>query len=167
MVFKNQDPSQHEFATIAWSDNIPANSCNFIVNYSGTIYLTQSFYFNWRDNNRVILKTNPGPSYRLSQQTLDTGVMLSPAELSFGGENIYFEKIIISPYKENLLIYGHNGLFMLDLLTTLEITGTIEPVEIYSSSFITKYAAFGSSSQSFVVGTSNWMGIYNTQGLQK
>jgi len=167
LVFKNQDPSQHEFATIAWSDNIPANSCNSIVNYSGTIYLAESFYFNWRDDNRVILKTNPGLSYRLSQQTLDTGVMLSPAVISSGGEDIYFEKIIISPDKKNLLIYGHNSLDMLDLLTTIDITGTIEPVEIYSSSFITKYAAFGSSSESFVVGTDNWMGIYNTEGLQK
>ena len=167
LVFKNQDPSQHEFATIAWSDNIPANSCDSIVNYSGTIYLVESFYFNWRDDNRVILKTNPGLSYRLSQQTLDTGEMLPPALLSSGGENLYFEKIIISPNKEKLLIYGHTGLYMLDLLITTEISGTIEPVEIYSSSYATKYAAFGSTSQSFVVGTENWMGIYNTQGLQK
>ncbi len=169
IIFKDQDPNPdpNNYATIAWADNIPTDSCDSIISYSGEIELAEPFYFNWRDNNRVIFKPNPGLAYRLTEKTMGVN-MFQPAVLSSSGENIYFKKIVISPDKENLLIYGHNGLYMLNLLATTEITGTIEPEEIYNSSlFITKYAAFGSESKSFVVGTSNWMGIYNTEGLQK
>ncbi len=166
LVFKNQDPSQSEFATIAWSDNIPTTSADTILSYSGSILLEESFYFTWRDNNRVIFKPTPGTSYRLFEKTLGSD-LLPPALLSDNGTDVNFEKLIISPDKENLLIYGLNGLYMLDLLTTIDITGTIEPVEIYTSADATKYAAFGSNSLSFVVGTENWMGIYNTEGLEK
>lgn len=55
----------------------------------------------------------------------------------------------------------------MNLLNLDVIAGDLEPKKIYSSSNVTKYAAFGSESKSFVVGTSNWMGIYNTEGLQK
>ncbi len=166
LVFKNQDPSQSEFATIAWSDNIPTTSADSIISYSGTILLEESFDFTWRDDNRVIFKPNPGSSYRLFEKTLGS-VLLPPALLSNNGTDVNFEKLIISPDKENLLIYGLNGLYMLDLVITTEISGTIEPAEIYTSDDATKFAAFGSNSLSFVVGTENWMGIYNTEGLEK
>lgn len=172
LVFKDQDPNQHEKATIAWSDihEIPATSYISVDCYEDEIYLPESFFFNWRDNNRVLFKPNPGLSYKLSQYQLEVEFQeekLTTARLSLEGENVYFKGIVISPDKKNLLIYGYNGLYLLNLLNLDVIAGDLEPKKIYSSSNVTKYAAFGSESKSFVVGTSNWMGIYNTEGLQK
>ena len=167
LIFKDQDPSQNEYATIALADTIPTDSCNSVLSYSGEIELVEPFYFCWRDNGKAIFKPNPGLAYRLNEKTVGVN-MLPPAVLSANGENVYFEKLAISPDKKNLLIYGYNGLYILDLLANADITGTVEPEEIYySPQFITKYTSFGSESKSFVVGTLKWMGIYNTEGLQK
>lgn len=46
LVFKDQDPNQHEKATIAWSDihEIPATSYISVDCYEDEIYLPESFF---------------------------------------------------------------------------------------------------------------------------
>ena len=48
---------------------------------------------------------------------------------------------------------------MVDLTSIDRLSGDIEPVEVYySTEIITRFAAFGSESQSFVVATDEWVG---------
>lgn len=132
----------------------------------------ESFFYTWRDNNRVLFKNESGETNTIYEKNVEEGSSSTNAILRFNGINIPFEKLMIFPNPndpdiKHLLIYGRNGLYILDIHTDMNITGIIEPNEIYVSSEITKYAAVGSLSKSFVVGTENWMGIYNTNGLQK
>ncbi len=172
IVYKDQWTTTNIGGIHAWSPVVIGDQLFHdpveIFQYNSAIDLYESFYYCWRGNDRVIFKNEPGLSSELNEKNV-TGGISTNAVLQQSGVNILFEKLKISPNLSdpNLLIYGGNGLYMLNLSTDTEITGFIEPFEIYSSPFKTKYAAFGTNSLSFVVGTDNWMGIYNTEGLEK
>lgn len=178
IVFKDQDASSTSSAVHAWTPaNFGTSTTTFtpITTYadneegSDPVGLYDSFFYSWRNNSTVIFKMSPGSSSALFEMDLDTtGAYLTSAVLRNGITKAVFEKLLVSPNGQNLLIYSYNGLYRLDLVTNTVISGTIQVDEIYHSPiYDTKYAAFGSNSLSFVVGTSNWMGIYNTEGLAR
>lgn len=171
LVFKNQDPSSslnpERMAQVVWADTIPANIGIAFYEREG-FDLFEPFYFNWRDNSRVIFKPNPDDAYRVFQKNLDTGASNPAATMIYDSSLICFSKLLISPDRQNLLLYGNKGVYILDLSSHEDITGNIEVDEVYQHpDFTTRFAAIGSESKSFVVGTYNWMGIYNIEGLEK
>ena len=174
IVYKDQWTTTNLGGFHYWSPvvlGVESTEGTVIFPYGSSMDLYEPFYYCWRDNDRVIFKYEPGGTSALYENNVTSGVSTN-ALLRQSGVDILFEKLKIfpntnDPTRMNLLIYGGNSLFMLDLPTDTAINGIIEVSEIYSSLYKTKYAAFGSNSESFVVGTNNWMGIYNTVGLGK
>ncbi len=176
IVFKEQDWRQEEVALHAYT-YITLGQSNAAVNeiteyYSDTydtpVDLYDSFFYCWRDNDSVIFKNKPGDTNRLYEKNVETNSYRTSAQLVLDGMDALFTELVISPNRENLLMYGHYGVYLIDLVSNSILTGTLEPIEVYTStSYKTLYAAFGSDSGSFVLGTENWIGIYNTDGAAK
>lgn len=172
MIFKDQIASVTDEAFHSWSPVVLGDKslvCNDIISYDGNnnpVGLYDSFFYVWKDNDTVIFKRDPGFTSKLYVRNIINGSYSTSATLQSRDTNIQFKKLLISPDRTNLLIYGSNGVYMIDLETQV-LSGNIEPSEAFVSPYSTKYAAFGSGSQSFVIGTDNWMGVYNTEGFQK
>jgi len=177
IVFKDQDAtsSAQEVFFHAWSPielGGRSDICNEFLEYQNPdlppVDLYESFYYNWRDNKTIIFKNSPGVSKRVYEKNVVDGTYSTHTTVESNGAVAFFEKLLISPDKENLLLYGDKGLYRIDLVINSALSGTLEIDEVYRSPlYNTKYAAFGSGSLSFVVGTPDWMGVYNTEGLER
>ncbi len=180
MVYKDQDPYQSKLAIHSYTEidleNIPVGGftdVNDIISYDGitsevSVNLYDPFYYSWRNNDSVIFKNKPGNTSILFEKNITTRTEMSYASIEIDSNEALFSKVLVSPDKSTLLLYGHYGVYLIDLEENEKMTGTIEPVELYTSlSYSTEYASFGTQSGSFVLGTDNWIGIYNTAEASK
>ena len=176
VIYKDQNPNVTDEAHHAWSSVVlgqSSDNCNEISVYTGDDYpvgLYDSFFYNWLDNSNVIFKNKPGITNCIFGINVDDSSSVLSASIASGGNEVRLEKILVSPDKETLLIYGNYGVYTLDLVNQGLSSGAVAVEELYYEDyqlFKTLFAAFGSQSKSMVVGTSNWIGVYNVDSLEK
>lgn len=180
MAYKDQNPEQDDLSVHSYTEidinDIPSGGfteVEDILSYDGItsevpVDLYDSFFYNWRNNDSLIFKNKPGSTNVLFEKNVDTDSVMTYAFIEVNSTEALFSKVTISPDKNTLLLNGNAGVYLIDLEVKTQMTGTIKPTVLYTSlNYDTLYSAFGVESKSIVLGTENWIGVYNVSGAEK
>ena len=168
IVFKNQNPSQTNFASYAWTEvtGETVSSCHYLGDYIGDIDLSDYFEFVWVSDEHLLLKPDAGSNNYIKSYNFSESIPLL-MNLSSDSSNVQYSEITISNDLSKLSIYGLFGLYQVDL-TSLVFDSSIELNEIYTSEVVTtKFAAYSAGSNYLVAATSGCIGVYESGSLKQ
>lgn len=184
-VFKNQPPE--ETPSVAYSEYDPSdpesseNDILFDLDSSTEIGVEDDLYLNWLcsntdlDTQHLVLKENPedpergrGIARGIVTYSFVTGAASGWDVLNETGAHVYYSKLTVSPDERMLVFYGSKGVYVVDLTESSFSGESLTANTLYEhDTFITDFADFTADSGYLVLGTKNWIGIYNAETLEK